>query len=65
MLARARSRLGPKLRAHARACSYSGIQCSYLLGARDFGARPIPIINQVDDCVVSQGPEACNQHYRL
>ena len=42
MLARARSRLGPKLRAHARARSYSGIQCSYSLGVRDFGARPIP-----------------------
>ena len=35
MLARARSRLGPKLRAHACACSYP-------LSARDFGARPIP-----------------------
>ena len=42
MLARARSRLGPKLRAHARARSYLGFQCSYSLGARDFGARPIP-----------------------
>ena len=44
MLARARSRLGPKLRAHARARSYSGIQCSYSLGARGFGARPIPSV---------------------
>ena len=42
MLARARSRLGPKLRAHARARSYLGFQCSYSLGAQDFGARPIP-----------------------
>ena len=31
-----------ELRAHARAHSYSGFQCSYSLGARDFGARPIP-----------------------
>ena len=43
MLARARSRLGPKLRAHARACSYWEFQCPYLLGAQDFGAQPIPI----------------------
>ena len=45
MLARARSKLGSKLRAHARTCLYSlilGYQCSYLLGAWDFGARPIP-----------------------
>ena len=42
MLARARSRLRPKLRAHAHARSYSGFQCSYSLGAQDFGARPIP-----------------------
>ena len=35
MLARAHSRLGPKLRAHAR-------PRSYLLGARDFGTQPIP-----------------------
>ena len=41
-LARARSKLGPKLRAHARARLYLGFQCSYSLGARDFGARPIP-----------------------
>ena len=41
MLARARSRLGPKLRAHARARSYLGFQCSYSLGTRDFGAQPI------------------------
>ena len=32
------SRLGPKLRAHARARSYSGFQCSYSLSAWDFGA---------------------------
>ena len=38
------SRLGPKLRAHSRARSYSGFQCSYLLGARHFEAQPIPNI---------------------
>ena len=32
------SRLGTKLRAHARARSCLGFQCSYLLGDRDFGA---------------------------
>ena len=42
MLAQARLRLGPILRAHARAHSYSGFQCLYSLGAWDFGARPIP-----------------------
>jgi len=41
-LARSRSRLGPKLRAHARARLCLGFQCLYSLGARDFGARPIP-----------------------
>ena len=40
-LARARLKLGPKLRAHARAHSYLGFQCSYSLGTRDFGAQPI------------------------
>ena len=41
-LARTRSMLGPKIRAHARARSCSGFQCSYSLGARYFDARPIP-----------------------
>ena len=42
MLARTRSMLGPKIRAHAGARSCSGFQCSYSLSARCFDARPIP-----------------------
>ena len=41
-LAHARSKLGPKLRVLTRAHSCLGSQYSYSLGARDFGARPIP-----------------------
>ena len=44
-LARTRSILGPKIRAYARARSCSGFQYSYSLGARDFDARPIPIVS--------------------
>ena len=43
-LAHARSKLGPKLRALTLAHSCLGSQYSYSLGARDFGARPIPNI---------------------
>ena len=54
-LARTHSMLGPKIRAHARARSCSGFQCSYSLGARYFDARPIPNVY----------PMLLNQFFRL
>ena len=44
-LAQTRSKLGPKIRAEVRTRSSLGFQYSYSLGAQDFDARPIPMLN--------------------